>query len=202
MFRNICLIGLPYSGKSVIGQKLYKHLNKGFVDTDDVIRQMYNCSLPTLIKNVGHKNFLDIESKVIKSLNFQNVVLATGGSVIYNEESMEHLQKNLNCEMYHLFLSRKEFLLRTRDLQRRGVIINPEQSILDLYNERMPLYDKYSDKTLSACKDINLDIFKGETYLFRGEPSLSNKSDKVDWGTDNYYWNPKSPALIPPTDRL
>ena len=36
MFRNICLIGLPYSGKSVIGQKLYKHLNKGFVDTDDV----------------------------------------------------------------------------------------------------------------------------------------------------------------------
>ena len=52
MFRNICLIGLPYSGKSVIGQKLYKHLNKGFIDTDDVIRQMYNCSLPTLIKNV------------------------------------------------------------------------------------------------------------------------------------------------------
>ena len=81
MFRNICLIGLPYSGKSVIGQKLYKHLNKGFVDTDDVIRQMYNCSLPTLIKNVGHKNFLDIESKVIKALNFQNVVLATGGVV-------------------------------------------------------------------------------------------------------------------------
>lgn len=195
MFRNICLIGLPYSGKSVIGQKLYKHLNKGFVDTDDVIRQMYNCSLPTLIKNVGHKNFLDIESKVIKSLNFQNVVLSTGGSVIYNEESMEHLQKNLNCEMYHLFLSRKEFLLRTRDLKRRGVIINQEQSVLDLYNERMPLYDKYSDKTLSSCRDINLDIFKGE-------PSLPNKSDKVEYGIDNYYWNPKSPILMPPTDRL
>jgi len=195
MFRNICLIGLPYSGKSVIGHKLYKHLNKGFIDTDDVIRQMYNCSLPTLIKNVGHKNFLDIESKVIKSLNFQNVVLSTGGSVIYNEESMEHLQKNLNCEMYHLFLSRKEFLLRTRDLKRRGVIINQEQSVLDLYNERMPLYDKYSDKTLSACRDINLDIFKGE-------PSLPNKSDKVEYGIDNYYWNPKSPILMPPTDRL
>ena len=66
----------------------------------------------------------------------------------------------------------------------------------------MPLYDKYSDKTLRACKDINLDIFKGETYLFRGESSLPNKSDKVYWGTDNYYWNPKSPILMPPTDRL
>ena len=195
MLRNICLIGLPYSGKSVIGHKLYKYLNKGFVDTDDIIRQKYNCSLPTLIKNVGHTNFLDIESNVIKSLNFQNVILATGGSVIYNEESIEHLQNNLNCEIYHLFLSKKEFLKRIGDIEQRGVIIDSKQSVLDLYNERMPLYDKYSDKTISACRDINLDLFRGETYI-------PLKSDKVDWGTDNFYWNPKSPGLIPPTDRI
>ena len=48
MFRNICLIGLPHSGKTIIGKKLYKHLNKGFVDTDDIIRSKYK--IPRIYK--------------------------------------------------------------------------------------------------------------------------------------------------------
>ena len=195
MFRNICLIGLPHSGKTIIGKKLYKHLNKGFVDTDDIIRSKYKTDLYTIISKYGRSKFLEIEQDVITSLKFDNMVISTGGSVIYEPESMKHLKEDLDSEVYHLFLSKKEFLSRTRDLSRRGVIIESGQSKLDLYNERIPLYDKYSDKTISACRDINLDLFRGETFV-------PLKSDKVDWGTDNYYWNPKSPILIPPTDRI
>ena len=195
MFRNICLIGLPHSGKTIIGKKLYKHLNKGFVDTDDIIRSKYKTDLYTIISKYGRSKFLEIEQDVITSLKFDNMVISTGGSVIYEPDSMKHLKEELDSEVYHLFLSKKEFLSRTRDLARRGVIIKSGQSKLDLYNERIPLYDKYSDKTISACRDINLDLFRGETFV-------PLKSDKVDWGTDNYYWNPKSPILIPPTDRI
>tara|TARA_B100000424_G_C22852806_1_gene454666 strand:- start:18 stop:599 length:582 start_codon:yes stop_codon:yes gene_type:complete len=192
MFRNICLIGLPHSGKTIIGKKLYKHLNKGFVDTDDIIRSKYKTDLYTIISKYGRSKFLEIEQDVITSLKFDNMVISTGGSVIYEPESMKHLKEDLDSEIYHLFLSKKEFLSRTRDLSRRGVIIEQGQSKLDLYNERIPLYDKYSDKTISACRDINLDLFRGETFI----------PLKSDWGTDNYYWNPKSPILIPPTDRI
>ena len=195
MFRNICLIGLPHSGKTIIGKKLYKHLHKGFVDTDDIIRSKYKTDLYTIISKYGRSKFLEIEQDVITSLKFDNMVISTGGSVIYEPDSMKHLKEELDSEVYHLFLSKKEFLSRTRDLARRGVIIKSGQSKLDLYNERIPLYDKYSDKTISACRDINLDLFRGETFV-------PLKSDKVDWGTDNYYWNPKSPILIPPTDRI
>ena len=195
MFRNICLIGLPHSGKTIIGKKLYKHLHKGFVDTDDIIRSKYKTDLYTIISKYGKSKFLEIEQDVITSLKFDNMVISTGGSVIYEPESMKHLKEDLDSEIYHLFLSKKEFLSRTRDLSRRGVIIEQGQSKLDLYNERIPLYDKYSDKTISACRDINLDLFRGETFV-------PLKSDKVDWGTDNYYWNPKSPILIPSTDNL
>ena len=195
MFRNICLIGLPHSGKTNIGKKLYKHLHKGFVDTDDIIRSKYKTDLYTIISKYGRSKFLEIEQDIITSLKFDNMIISTGGSVIYEPESMKHLKEDLDSEIYHLFLSKKEFLSRTRDLTRRGVIIEQEQSKLDLYNERIPLYDKYSDKTISACRDINLDLFRGETFV-------PLKSDKVDWGTDNYYWNPKSPILIPPTDRI
>ena len=195
MFRNICLIGLPHSGKTIIGKKLYKHLNKGFVDTDDIIRSKYKTDLYTIISKYGRSKFLEIEQDVITSLKFDNMIISTGGSVIYEPESMKHLKEDLDSEVYHLFLSKKEFLSRTRDLARRGVIIESGQSKLDLYNERIPLYDKYSDKTISACRDINLDLFRGETFV-------PLKSDKVDWGTDNYYWNPNSPVLMRPTDRI
>ena len=195
MFRNICLIGLPYSGKTNIGKKLFKHLHKGFVDTDDIIRAKYKTDINTIISKYGRSKFLEIEQDVITSLKFDNMVISTGGSVIYEPESMKHLKEDLDSEVYHLFLSKKEFLSRTRDLTRRGVIIEQGQSKLDLYNERIPLYDKYSDKTISACRDINLDLFRGETFV-------PLKSDKVDWGMDNYYWNPKSPILRPPSDRI
>lgn len=195
MFRNICLIGLPHSGKTIIGKKLYKHLHKGFVDTDDIIRSKYKTDLYTIISKYGRSKFLEIEQDIITSLKFDNMVISTGGSVIYEPESMKHLKEDLDSEVYHLFLSKKEFLSRTSDLTRRGVIIEQGQSKLDLYNERIPLYDKYSDKTISACRDINLDLFRGETFV-------PLKSDKVDWGTDNYYWNPKSPILMRPIDRI
>ena len=45
MFRNICLIGMPYSGKSFLSRLLYKSLQKGRIDTDDLIRSRYNCNL-------------------------------------------------------------------------------------------------------------------------------------------------------------
>lgn len=197
MFRNICLIGLPYSGKTTIGNQLYKYLHKGFVDTDDIIRSKYNTDLPSIISKYGRSKFLEIEQDVITSLKLNNMVISTGGSVIYQEESMKHLKEELNSEIYHLFLSRKEYMMRTREIERRGVIIHPEQSKIDLYNERLPLYDKYSDKTISACRDINLDLFRGETYYPR-DINLHYNEKKLNYydnyDKDDYFWNPNITA--------
>tara|TARA_B110000211_G_C14023497_1_gene528735 strand:- start:810 stop:1493 length:684 start_codon:yes stop_codon:yes gene_type:complete len=211
MYRNLCLVGLPYSGKSIIGQKLYKHLNKGFVDTDDIIRAKYKSDLPTLITKEGRTKFIEIEKDVITSLQVSNMIISTGGSVIYDSDSMNHLKDNLDSEIYHLFLSRKEFLKRSTNLESIGVIMDDNQSITDLYNDRMALYNAYADKTVSTCREINLDIFKGETYDYKPkEPKepykpnetkrsyqdiYCNRSPRVYLGTDSYYWNPKPPTL-------
>ena len=196
MYRNLCLIGLPYSGKSSIGKKLYKHLNKGFVDTDDIIRTKYKSDLPTLITQEGRTKFIEIEKDVITSLQVSNMIISTGGSVIYDSDSMNHLKDTLDSEIYHLFLSRKEFLKRSTNLDKKGIIMDDNQSITDLYNDRMALYNAYADKTVSTSREINLDIFKSETYDYK--PSYHtlycNKSPRIDYGTDS-YWNPKSPIL-------
>jgi shikimate kinase len=191
MFRNICLIGLPTAGKTRIGKLLYQHLNMGFINTDDLIRQKYNRELPELITQFGNKGFLDMETEVIQSLNHQNVVLATGGSVIHREKSMDHIKNVLKADVYHLFLSKRIFLERMNKSKGREkkIIINKDQTLSDLYNERMGLYDVHSDFIIKACDKVNLDSFKPYDYWSppKGakEPIImyTNKDKYIDTGS-------------------
>ena len=85
--------------------------------------------------------------------------------------------------------------------------MKPKQSIQELYNERMPLYDKYSDKTLSACRKINLDVFKGETFFPQyKKPTyqdlyanhLWKPTFTVETKQRSYYWNHTPSYVSPP----
>ena len=187
MFRNICLIGLPTAGKTRIGKLLFQHLNMGFIDTDDLIRQKYNRELPELITQFGNKGFLDMETEIIQSLNHQNVVLATGGSVIHREKSMDHIKNVLKADVYHLFLSKKIFLERMNKSKEKEIIINKDQTLTDLYNERMGLYDMHSDFIIKACDKVNLDSFKSYDYWSppTKEPIImyTNKDKYTDLGS-------------------
>ena len=189
MFRNICLIGLPTAGKTRIGKLLFHHLNMGFIDTNDLMRQKYNREIPEMITQFGNKGFLDMETEIIQSLNHQNVVLATGGSVIHREKSMDHIKNVLKADVYHLFLSKKVFLERMNKSKEKEIIINKDQSLTDLYNERMKLYDDHSDFIIKACDKINLDSFKPYDYwagpTVTKEPIImyTNKDKYIDLGS-------------------
>ena len=109
MFRNICLIGMPYSGKSFLSRLLYKSLQKGRIDTDDLIRSRYNCNLDELIKKVGNDTFLTIENKIIKNIVCKNTIIATGGSVIYNHSSMDYLKNDSNDNRFRRYFSKANY---------------------------------------------------------------------------------------------
>ena len=57
MFRNICLIGMPYSGKTYLSRKLYRPFNKGLIDTDDLIKLNLIVNYMKLFKALEMKNF-------------------------------------------------------------------------------------------------------------------------------------------------
>jgi len=92
--KNIVLIGMPGAGKSTIGVLLAKTLNKPFIDTDLLIQQREKDFLQNIIRKKGIDGFLSIEESIILETDFENHVIATGGSVVYSEKSMEHLKKN------------------------------------------------------------------------------------------------------------
>lgn len=149
---NVTLIGMPASGKSTIGVLLAKRLGYSFVDTDIVIQEKEKKLLKELIAEHGIEGFLKIEEKHNAELIAEHSVIAPGGSVIYGAKAMEHL-KDIGVVVY-LKLSCEEVEKRISDPISRGVTLKKGWTIRDLYNERVPYYEKYADITIDE-KDMS-----------------------------------------------
>ena len=143
---NIVLIGMPYSGKTTIGNQLSKITGKKQIDTDDVIIQKYGKPLIEILNEYGNEKFLDIEAEAVKSVKEDNIIISTGGSVIYRDSAMEHLNKMYGT-IYFIDTPFEEIQRRCFNLGSRGVVLKDGQTFEDLYNERLPLYKKYMNKT-------------------------------------------------------
>lgn len=144
--KNIVLIGMPGAGKSTIGVLLAKALKMPFIDTDLLIQQREDSFLQEIIENRGIDTFLNIEEEVVLGINVRGHVIATGGSVVYRENAMNHLRKN--GIVIYLELPFTEIERRLSNIKTRGIAMNKTQTLLDVYNGRTPLYKKYQDKTI------------------------------------------------------
>ena len=151
--QNLILIGMPGCGKSTVGVVLAKALGMDFIDSDLVIQKVTGKRLSAIIDECGDVGFRQVENRVNAQLQAENSIIATGGSVIYGEEAMEHL-KQLGTVIY-LKLSYEAVEERLGDLHARGVSIQPGWTLRDLYNERCPLYEKWADITVD-CEALRL----------------------------------------------
>lgn len=140
---NIILIGMPGVGKSTVGVILAKILGYKFVDTDLVIQQTEKRLLKDIIAQEGVDGFIEVENRVNSQISAERSVIATGGSVVYGREAMEHLSE-IGTVVY-LKLDYRKLKYRLGNIKNRGVVIRDGQRLSDLYNERAPLYEKYAD---------------------------------------------------------
>ena len=146
---NLIFIGMPAVGKSTVGIVVAKRLGKRFVDTDLLIQEQEKKLLREIIAEVGDDGFLAIENQVNREVNAENSVISPGGSVIYSEEAMKHY-KEIGTVVY-LKASYQTIKKRIRNPQKRGVVLREGQSLRDLYNERVPYFEKYAD--ITVCED-------------------------------------------------
>ncbi len=146
MKNNIILIGMPGVGKSTIGVILAKEIGYSFVDSDLLIQEREGRLLKTIIEEEGLTGFLEIENEINQGIGGSRQVVATGGSVIYGREAMEHFH-NTGLVIY-LYCPYEVLAKRLKDLKGRGVVLREGQTLLDLYQERTPLYKKYAHLTV------------------------------------------------------
>ena len=140
--KNVVLIGMPGSGKSTVGVVLAKKLGYRFLDSDLVIQETCGKLLYQLIDEKGEAGFLMLENEINASIIADHTVIATGGSAVYGKDAMSHFCKM--GQIVYLKLPYEELKERLGDLHERGVVLKEGYTLLDLYEERVPLYERYA----------------------------------------------------------
>lgn len=138
---NVVLIGMPSSGKTTTGKILAEITGKAFVDTDSIIKERACMPLKEIVERQGLEAFLSIQEKSILNTEFHNNVIATGGGVVHCEEAMKYLKN----EAYVVYLRENFEEIIKRITPGRRFARKEGQSLRELYDERVPLYEKYAD---------------------------------------------------------
>jgi Shikimate kinase len=145
--KNIIFIGMPAVGKSAIGVILAKRLGYQFIDTDIVIQDKTGSLLKDIIAEQGIDAFLKIEDEMNSQIEAQEAIISPGGSVIYCENAMKHY-KEIGTVVY-LQASFEMISPRLGNTTRRGVVLREGQTLRDLYDERVKLFERYADITVN-----------------------------------------------------
>ena len=128
---NIIFIGMPAVGKSTVGVVIAKRLGYKFVDTDILIQESEGKLLKDIIADVGPDGFLKVEDRVNAQVKAERTVISPGGSVV--QASFETINSRL------------------KNAKGRGVVLRDGQTLKDLYDERVKLFEKYAD--ITVCED-------------------------------------------------
>ncbi|WP_027723145.1 homoserine kinase [Maridesulfovibrio zosterae] len=140
---SVCLIGMAGAGKSTLAPLLAARLGWEYIDTDSVIEAYYGRPLQDIVDELGVPEFRKAEDYILSSLGVVRSVVSTGGSVIYGENAMNRIS-SLGPVIY-LRISSETCVERVGGGEGRGLARMPGQSLESLYEERAPLYEKYSD---------------------------------------------------------
>ena len=109
------------------------------------MQQQQGKKLQEIIDQVGNDAFLKMEEDCVCGLECDQTVVATGGSVVYGKEAMRRLHEN--GLVVYIRLPYEEIERRLSNLATRGVTLKKGQTLRNLYDERIPLYEAEADYT-------------------------------------------------------
>ena len=142
--RNICIMGLMGSGKSIIGKDLSKYLNLNFYDTDREIELKTKKNINTIFEEEGESYFRDVEEKVcMELLTQENCVISLGGGSIINKKIRQIIKQN----SYSIYLKVKfnNLINRLKASSKRPLLnknLNKKEILKNLYHERRKFYEE------------------------------------------------------------
>ena len=143
------LIGMPGAGKSTVGVILAKKISRDFVDTDLLIQTSQGRTLQDIVDTDGYIALRKIEEDILLGLSVNNHVIATGGSAVYSDRSMDRLK--LDGVVIFLDVNLAALESRVHDFRTRGLSKRPDQSFVELFDERFALYTKHADITIKCA---------------------------------------------------
>lgn len=149
--RNVYLVGMPGAGKTTIGRQLARRLGRTFRDLDHEIEASTGVGIPIIFEFEGESGFRKRESEMLALLaSASGQVVATGGGAVLRPENREAMKRSGVV----VYLSAEPAVLyeRTRLDQNRPLlrVENPMQTLVNLHEQRDPLYREVADLVISA----------------------------------------------------
>jgi len=139
----IVLIGPMGAGKTTLGRKLAKLLDRKFVDTDRLVSASHG-PITKIFETQGEDWFRALETKALKKALMTPGVIATGGGVVVTEENRELL-----TGIPTIFLdTNSDWVLARINLEKRPLLKADPGTWSRLYEERLRYYRQLADETV------------------------------------------------------
>ena len=173
----ISLIGMPGSGKSTVGKVLAERLALQLVDADGLIEAQEEQTLQQIMDGRGNSVFRAIEEQVLTDMALFPSVISTGGSVVYSEKIMARLAAASTVVYLRAQLSTIEY--RVSLAPERGIASDGDQTLQDLYEERVPLYERYANIVVDCDEATPEQIAEHITQHISQRISSAHPSDQL-----------------------
>jgi shikimate kinase len=131
------------SGKSSVGRRVAELTGRPFLDTDLLLQSKLGRSIPQIFALYGEDAFRAHETGILKSLEPDRNVLATGGGIVVREENWTHLRR-LGVTIY-LKGSLSTLVGRLESSKKKRPLLDDEQwekRLEQLLAQRMPYYER------------------------------------------------------------
>ena len=141
--KNVCIMGLMGSGKSIIGKDLSKYSNLKFYDTDKEIELKTNKSINEIFEMSGESYFRKIEEKICLELLAKNdCIISLGGGSIINKKIRNAIHKN----SYSIYLQVEinNLVSRLKSSKKRPLLNKKKdnkKTLEKLFNDRRKFYE-------------------------------------------------------------
>lgn len=148
---KIVLIGMMGSGKSTIGKSLASAIDANFWDMDTVIEEREKKAISKIFEARGESYFRALELLMAKELEFKNnIVIATGGGVVTNADTMRALANGATIVYLHIPVS--DIAKRLEGDTTRPLLQNTslESKLEQVYSDREMFYKSYADVILTV----------------------------------------------------
>lgn len=154
MSDNIILVGPMGAGKTTLGKKLAKHLNRIFIDIDQEIEKRLNVTISTIFDTEGETGFRQRELAILGDVlnDTRQAVIATGGGcvltegcrkLIVSQRLVVHIDVGLDSQCQRLQYDKKRPILQGGNLR---------EKLKSLRTERHAIYRSVADMHLMTDK--------------------------------------------------
>jgi len=141
---NIFITGFMGTGKTTVADALARRTGKTLIDTDKLIETKEGKSIAEIFKTKGELYFRRIERQILTEIvNGKNVVVATGGGTLLDEESYQFALDN---GIVIVLQARPNIILKRLQQENSRPLLAGENKlgrIIDLMNKRKDRYKRF-----------------------------------------------------------